>query len=139
MAAPSIILTRQGAATGEPEVEIVLTKLRGTNGVPEPQWSPEALAADIFYASVKDVEDGHETLTPGLVLKIIDSESTFGSAKLIRDFPVEAENYAYARQLQGTVLPRFPGLFTSASVHCLVFEDAGRRLRSAEYKMDSVK
>lgn len=85
------------------------------------------------------MEDGHDILTPGLVLKVIDSESPSGSAKLIRDFAREAECYAFAKPLQGTVLPRFAGLFSSASVHCLVFEDAGRRLRSAEYKMESVK
>jgi hypothetical protein len=88
--------------------------------------------ADVYYASIHS----GTTETPGLVAKVIDInmfaptyvdfETTQAMAMKFVSDNVLASTELEA--LQGTVVPRFAGLFARGSVYCMVFEDAGKSL-----------
>jgi len=132
---PSIVLTRRGAKRQEPGAEIVITESIATTGYPKREFSTDHIAADVYYASVKQ----GDTLTPGLVLKFIDKDSRLVSAAFVDDFVLEAEHHNTAKDVQGSALPHFAGLFRSGSLYCLVFEDAGRDLTDEEYASKAVR
>jgi len=113
--------------------EVVITRSIATTGIPERGFNPEHMAADVFHASVKE---GDGQLTPGLVLKFVDKNSSLGS---VEDFVLEAEYHNTAKDAQGSALPHFAGLFRSGSLYCLVFEDAGRDLTEEEYNSEAVR
>jgi len=131
---PSTILARDGKEVQEPGADIVLTKFIGSTGmVDSVGYSPESMAADIYYADAKIGDD----ITSGLVVKVIDYRHV--PRNINNDFRREAELFTQAKDVQGTSLPRFAGRFTSGSLEVLVFEDAGRRLTDDEYESKDMK
>lgn len=88
---------------------------------------------DIYYASVGI---GAE-YTTGLVAKVVDL-STYpvkgapSRSGVEEDVAEQVEIFNYLESLQGEVIPRFGGLFSSGKLYCLVYEDAGKLLTREE-------
>lgn len=120
------------ADASEGPVDVILKKYIGATGIAPAGFSASIMDADIYHADV-DAGDG---VRHGLVVKVIDRSFVPRalSGGVEWGFENEAHNHDLSRKAQGLALPRFAGLFVSGSLLCLVFDDAGRRLTTAEYR-----
>jgi hypothetical protein len=92
---------------------------------------------DIYEASLRD-GDGEDR--PGLIVKLVDLlqlpvRGYPNQTTAISELCNTAVAFGLLQPLQGTIVPRFAGLFAHGTIYCTVFEDAGRPLTDAE-KMD---
>jgi hypothetical protein len=111
-------------------VTLVLNDLLGVHGL-----------CDMYEASLRTA-DGEEH--SGLIVKLVDllefptvrgPKAQPSRAMASEDFAGMFHCFRLLQPIQGTIVPRYAGLFARGTLYCAVFEDAGRYITNAE-KMD---